>query len=330
MNQRTPPAGYEFMTPQAQARADRAGKARDQQAEIRAANGARPLGPPDGLWEPSAWDGKIPTRLWIVPGLVPLSTVTMITGNGGEGKSLLAAQLAASAVTGTPWLGREVRQVRSLMIHCEDDKAEMTRRGDGMLKPWGRDMTDLDGLTFIDRDGETSSVMYEAFHNDVTGRFTEFFQRTYVTVQGLGAQLLILDSLYNFFGGNENVRSQVNEFIGGLKRLAKKLTCAVVIIAHPSRAGMSTGAGDAGSTAWHNAVRSRLYLHRKKHPSGDPDQKGPLVLETMKANYGPLDGPIHLVWDDGRFMPTAGGTEAKVKLEDDEPTFDKTLFGEQM
>lgn len=327
MNERVPPAGYELMSPASQQRADRAVGARQRQAENVARIGMRPFGPGDGLWEPTAWDGSIPTRQWLVPGLVPSATVTMLTGNGGEGKSLLAAQLAAAAVTKTPWLGRDVRQVRTLMIHCEDDRAEMTRRGDGMLKPWGRTLHDLDGLTFMDRDGTSSSVMYEAMSNDVTGRFTEFYERTHMTVQSLGAQLLVLDSLYNFFGGNENIRSQVNEFIGGLKQLAKKLTCTVVLIAHPSRAGMSTGAGDAGSTAWHNAVRSRLYLHRKKHPSGDPDQKGPLVLEPMKANYGPLGGPIPIVWDDGRFMPLAGGSVAD--SQDDEPVFDRSMFGDR-
>lgn len=296
------PAGHEFMSLEAKERAARTQGARRRQQEIVARIGLRAFSPNDGLWEPSAWDGTIPGRLWIVPGLVPLATVTMLTGNGGEGKSLLAAQLAAAAVTHATWLGREVRQVRALMIHAEDDRDEMTRRSDGLLRQSSRDMRDLDGLTFLDRDGETSSLMYEAFANDVTGRFTEFYDRTWATVQSLGAQLLILDSLYNFFGGNENVRSQVNEFIGGLKRLAKKLNCAVVLVAHPSRAGIASGAGDAGSTAWHNAVRSRLYLHRKKHPSGDPGQRGPLVLEPMKSNYGPLGDAIPITFEAGRFV----------------------------
>ncbi|MCA0199893.1 MAG: AAA family ATPase [Proteobacteria bacterium] len=296
------PAGHEFMSLDAKERASRVRGARRRQQEVLARIGPRAFTPNDGLWEPSAWDGNIPARLWIIPGLIPMASVTMLTGNGGEGKSLLAAQLAAAAVTHSTWLGYEVRQVRALMIHAEDDKDEITRRSDGLLKPSGRDMRDLDGLTMLDRDGDVSSIMYEAMGQDVTGRFTEFYERTWSTVQTLGAQLLILDSLYNFFGGNENIRSQVNEFIGGLKRLAKKLNCAVVLVAHPSRAGMTSGAGDAGSTAWHNAVRSRLYLHRKKHPSGDPDEKGPLVLEPMKSNYGALGEAIPIAFEGGRFV----------------------------
>lgn len=328
MNELPPEAP--FMTLEAKERMQRQQNARVRQREAVQRIGPRAFKPGDGIWEPSAWDGTVPTRKWIVPGLVPAGTVTMLTGNGGEGKSLLAAQLGAAAATGREWIGRDVRQVRVFMIHCEDDRDEMIRRGSGLLTPAGLDLRDLDGMTMLDRDGEESSVMYEAMSHDVSGRFTEFFERTWVTVQELGCQLLILDSLYNFFGGNENIRSQVNEFIGGLKRLAKKLECAVVLIAHPSRAGMSTGAGDAGSTAWHNAVRSRLYLHRRKHPSGDPDQKGPLVLEPMKANYGPLGDAIHLTWDNGRFVALTETTGVPAAQDEEkEPVFDRSMFGER-
>lgn len=298
-----PPAGYEFMNPQAQERARRTSGARQQQAKI-ASLGPRALGPGDGLIEPTAWEGQpIPTRKWIVPGLIPADTVTLLTGNGGDGKSLLAVQLLKSSVTHTRWLGREVKNVRCLGIFAEDDKDELMRRTDGALTAERMSFGDLDGLTFVDRDG-LDSVMYEADHNETSGRITPFFAQVWQTVQELGAQLLVLDSLYNFFGGNENVRSQANQFIGELKRLSRKLSCAVVLVAHPSRAGMGQGGdGTAGNTAWHNAVRSRLYLHRKKHPSGDPDKKGPLMLEHMKSNYGKPEDAIEIMWEEGRFVP---------------------------
>lgn len=258
----------------------------------------------DGLYDPVAWDGEpIPGREWIVDGLIPCNTVTLLTGNGGEGKSLLGVQLLAAAVTSTKWLGRTVKRVRGMGIFCEDDKDELMRRTDGILGPDGLTFSDLDGLTFFDRDGK-DSVMYEAEHNDNSGRLTNFFHRVQQTVAMDGAQILVLDSLYNFFGGNENSRPQVNQFIAGLKTLAKECMCAVVVVGHPSRAGMGLGGdGTSGNTAWHNAVRSRLYLHRKKHPGNDPDKKGPLVLEHMKSNYGQVETAIELMYDRGRFVP---------------------------
>lgn len=317
-----PPAGYELMAPEVQERARRNYASRAQQEERVTSIGPRKLTPGDGIRQPSSWDDVIKPRQWIVPGLIPAAQVTMITGNGGEGKSLISAQLTVAADIGIQWLGHNVNRVRSVYVHCEDDEDEMKRRIHGIVTPEGKDFSDLENLLLIDRDDAETSLFYEAMGNDPSGRFTEFYQRVYETVRDYGAQLLVLDSLYNFFGGNENIRSQVTEFIGGLKRMAKRLNCAVVIVAHPGRAGMGQGGdGTSGSTAWHNAVRSRFYLHRKKHPSGDPEKQGPLVFEHMKANYGGKVAAAELFWDRGRFMPTVDV--------DAGPAFDRTMFGDR-
>lgn len=259
--------------------------------------------PQDGMIEPTAWEGQhIPGRRWIVNGLIPRGEVTMLTGNGGEGKSLLTVQLLTALVTGTSWLGLAVPNVRALGVYCEDDEHELMRRTNGVLSEQGLGFGDLDGLSFVCRKGK-DSVLYEAMYNDMTGTLTTFYHRLRGTMVHLGAQVLVLDSLYNFFAGNENNRAQANQFINALCEIAQETDGAVVLVAHPSMQGMATGSGTAGNTAWHNAVRSRLYLHRKKHPSGDPDKKGPLVLEHMKGNYAGNTPPIELFYEMGRFVP---------------------------
>ena len=50
-------------------------------------------------------DQPVPERDWLVPGLVPSGTVTLLGGDGGTGKSLVTLQLAAAIALGTPWLG---------------------------------------------------------------------------------------------------------------------------------------------------------------------------------------------------------------------------------
>lgn len=324
MNDLPPEAA--FMPIEAVEKRQRSQARRQQQPSVPRI-GPRELGEADGVRDPATWTGAIPGRQWLVTGLIPLDQVTMITGNGGEGKSLIAAQLAASAVTGMSWLGHDVKQVKSAIVHCEDDEDEMKRRLNGILEPQGHSFGDLDDLILIDRDGKDDSLMYEAMNNDTLGRFTDFYARLEATVAKERIRLLVLDSLYNFFGGNENMRPQVTQFVGGLKRIAKTYGCAVVVIAHPGRAGMSQGGdGTSGSTAWHNAVRSRFYLHRRKHPSGDPDKKGPLVFEHMKANYGPKEGAIEIFYDRGRFVPTVDPPAPASEPQDDLP-FDNSNFG---
>jgi RecA-family ATPase len=65
---------------------------------------------------------------------------------------------------------------------------------------------------------------------------------------------------------------------------------------------VSDESGLSGSTAWHNSVRSRLYL---KTATNDEDARdtGLRVLEMRKSNYGPQAENIPLRWDAGVFKP---------------------------
>jgi hypothetical protein len=70
----------------------------------------------------------------------------------------------------------------------------------------------------------------------------------------------------------------------------------VLLLAHvdkgTSRARKPEGSeGYSGSTAWHNSVRSRLYMTRAEN--------GSISLEHQKSNFGKLRDPIALTWPDG-------------------------------
>ena len=54
---------------------------------------------------------------------------------------------------------------------------------------------------------------------------------------------MIFDALADLFGGEENVRRHVRGFIVLLKQLAIRQKLAVILIAHPSLTGMSSGSG---------------------------------------------------------------------------------------
>jgi RecA-family ATPase len=257
----------------------------------------------DGVLDPLQWEGRsAPQRQWIVPGLVPRREVTLLTGVGGEGKSLLAAQLQFATSHGGRWLGRRVRRINSLSLFCEDNKEEIWRRFEGISN--GEGIGFSENMIPVCRKGK-DNVIYEADNYDMVGRTTAFYDQIRRTIDKHGAQLLILDSLYNFFGGNENIRPQANRFIGHLGKIAEDIDGSVLIIAHPSMAGITSKSGRAGSTAWHDAVRSRLYLHRLAHPSGDLEKEGPLVVQHMKANYALKEKPTEIVWEHGRFVPVA-------------------------
>src|SRR5262249_31901008 len=67
--------------------------------------------------------------------------------------------------------------------------------------------------------------------------------------------------------------------------------------------GISTGTGLSGSTAWHNSVRSRCYLHPATTEKGDEPDPELRELTFLKNNYGPLSERVLLRWKAGVFVP---------------------------
>lgn len=252
----------------------------------------------DGIIDPITLQGQpVPARPWLVPGLIPLRNVTFLNGDGGVGKSLLSLQLLMAAATGGSWISEPVKRCRAFGVFAEDDKDEIHRRLVDVCNATGTGLGDLEDLKLASRVGLDNVLM--TFGPGDTGDQSAFFSEVMNTSLNFGAELIVLDSLHDLFAGNENNRSQARQFVNSLRLLATECDAAVVVNCHPSAAGMSTGTGTSGSTAWNNAIRSRLYLTR---PTGEEVDNDARVLKTMKANYGRAGGEIKLRWENGAFQ----------------------------
>ncbi|SDL09443.1 AAA family ATPase [Paracoccus chinensis] len=255
-------------------------------------------------------DGReVPVRDWLVPGMIPSGTVTLLSGDGGTGKSLLALQLAVACALGRPWIGRQVAGGTALYVSAEDDEAELHRRLAGILQAGGADFLDLDQLSLRSLAGE-DALLTALDARTGHQRITDLFRELDAFLTDLRPALVVLDTLADLFPGNENDRAQARQFIGLLRGIAIRHSCAVVLLAHPSLSGIQSGTGMSGSTGWHNSVRSRLYLHRVIQGDEEPNPDA-RVLQTMKANYGPTGEEISLTWRDGVFSvdPTESGLD---------------------
>lgn len=251
---------------------------------------------PEGLQ-----DKPVPERNWIVPDLVPCGAVTSISGDGGVGKSLLMMQLMTAVALGKQWIGKPTTACRTLGVFCEDEIDELHRRQTSINEFYETDFDGLDDMQWLSRVGENSLMM--TFDREDVGTATEFFQQVHNAAQDFGAGLIVLDSLHDLFGGNENNRPQARQFIGLLRTMALDNDGAVVLTAHPSLTGISSGSGTSGSTAWHNAVRSRLYLQRPKVDEGEEVDDFERVLSGKKANYAAGgSGTTSLRWEKGVFI----------------------------
>ena len=250
---------------------------------------------------PSQWSGKqVPERRWIVDGMVPSGAVTMLTGDGGLGKSLLTMQLLVAAAAGRPWLGLPVSPCRCLGIFCEDEADELHRRLADIADFYEIGFDGLQNLRLVSRVGKAN----ELWTVDKYGKPKEpslLYRQVLDEARSFGAQLVVLDSLHDLFPGNENDRTQARRFIGMLRHIALSVDGAVILCAHPSLSGMSSGSGSAGSTAWNNACRSRWYLSRPKEEDQEQTSDS-RILRGMKSNYGRTGETIRLRWSQGVFV----------------------------
>lgn len=240
----------------------------------------------------------VPPREWLVPDMVPNKTVTLFSGDGGTGKSLLALQLAVAAASGTSWINKPVKEGHVIFLSAEDDDDELHRRLDDILSADGIGYGDVPNLIMGSLAGQNALLAVESGLGLIA---SELFKQLEDLADCEDPALVVIDTLADVYPANENDRAKVRQFIGILRSLAINHRCAVLLLGHPSLTGLNSGSGTSGSTAWNNSVRSRLYLERIHDDGYEPDPDARL-LSTKKANYGRVGDETKLKWEAGRFV----------------------------
>ena len=64
-------------------------------------------------------------KAFVIPWFAPAGEVTLFTGPGSAGKSLLAQQLATALAAGVPTLRLEMGQAPAIYLTCEDDEGQL-------------------------------------------------------------------------------------------------------------------------------------------------------------------------------------------------------------
>ena len=253
----------------------------------------------------SAWANVRPEpRRWLWPEWIPRGTTTVLYGDGGTGKSLLAQQLATACATGAPFLGQPVEACPAFCLFCEDDGAELLRRQVAVNTALGVEMAALDRMHVVPASGEDNLLM--VYDRRGMGQATPFGALFQAMAAAADPGLIVVDTVADTFGGNEVTRSDVRQFISWLNGLAARTDAAVLMLAHPSLLGMSSGRGASGSTAWTNGARSHLYLSRPlDEAAGAPvsREQADRVLARKKANYAARGAELGIVWREGAFVP---------------------------
>jgi RecA-family ATPase len=263
--------------------------------------------------EPMDWEtlaGVIPEPVHFrVAGWLPERTTTLLSANGGVGKSNLGLQLAVALCTGSQWLGMDVTQSRVLVLSAEDEARTVHFRVSNICADVGVDLAVLSGsLTVYDMTQQDCVLWREGV--------TERMQWLADTVQATRADVVIIDNASDVFASNENDRAEVRGFMRSLNLIAAGLNCAVLLLAHVDKASVRSGAGAdtdstfSGSTAWNNSARSRWAMLREGEA---------ISLRHEKSNFGQRQEEMRLEFDAGakvfrRFGQIPGAAAARELL----------------
>jgi RecA-family ATPase len=276
---------------------------------------ARPL----ALVCPPAWrDVPLPPMRWLATNRIPAGDATILSGDGGGGKTTVALQLAV-AVAGRlgDWLGTVCEAGPVIFFSGEEPEHEMRRRLQRVARKRGMEPADIENLHFHFADPDKCLLGVARPNGSIMP--TPLFVALAAAAEEIRPALIVVDSIAATFGGNQNDRVHARTFVAMFRRLAQAVDCAVLLLDHPSLAGITSGTGRGGSMDWQNATRARLHLETVAGDDGSTCR----VLEVKKTNYGPSGEKVRLQWEDGCFVPegTASAPHQAAALNAAEQTY---------
>lgn len=220
---------------------------------------------------------------WIVDGIIPLGEVTILTARGNTGKSLWCMQLQFTMSAGLDMHARTTAHGVSLGYYCEESRDRLTERAIDVAKSAGISLDAIDqaGMCSLRKERVKHLIRYDARLGTLEP--TGMFLRIEEDIAHHQPQLVILDSRFLMFGGEQNWAEHVTFFMTLLSELADRYQIAIILVSHPSKGADSIGV--AGSAAWYDACRSMVSLDPERAEDGFETGSGRCTLNVIKGNY---------------------------------------------
>lgn len=258
-------------------------------------------------------------------GLLPLSRVGVLAGEGGVGKSTLLTLLAAAVTTGTPWCGLPVASPGPvLLVMAEEDGQEVWRRLHHTLHalrlPEDQVATVEANLVVLPLAGELCALTQEGGNDTLV---TSFCRNLVAAAREMGAEaggfrLVVLDPLSRFAGPDveaDNAAAtrliQVVERLTALPGPTPGVGPTVLLSHHTTKA--SRLEGTTAATAVRGAsglVDGARWVATVTAVRGEETATPFLGFAVVKNNYGPTTDFLVLRRDENHEgMPRAATRE---------------------
>jgi RecA-family ATPase len=208
---------------------------------------------------------------WRVADFVPEGHLTMLIGDGGTGKSILALYLALRICTGRPFFEMETRKGRVLYVDHELDRDEQLRRVHRIARAMDIDASD-----------SSLSDRFQYWRPTHPLGSEEHQENLLEAVDVHEIDLVILDSLTMGARGDVTDVADVVPIMQHLRQWPT--TVAIDHVSHSTAKGSAAQARAFGSVFKRNAARSSLTLAQS--------ETGGYALQQEKSNFSEGDGRL--------------------------------------
>lgn len=180
---------------------------------------------------------------WLWEPYIPFNKITMLQGDPGEGKTMLALQLAAACTTGEALPGMKPMAPFNVIYQSAEDGLADT------IKPRLMDAgADQSRIFFVKEDKKPLTLLD---------------QRIEEAICEAEARLMILDPIQAFLGGrvDMNRANEVRDVLSRVGAVAERTECAIFLLGHLNKAaGISSAYRGLGSIDFRAAARSVLLV----------------------------------------------------------------------
>ena len=198
-------------------------------------------------------------REWLIAGILPLGSVMLLAASGGTGKSTLIYNWALNIALGQPWSKRRCRKGKSLIIQSDEPLVDTSEK--------------LGVIGYAEAGLEPGDIAFWE-----TWRFAHMTQLE-DHVRKHKPSFIAIDSLTACLAGMDVdlVRSNAGDVLYGLRDIANKYNCSIVILHHLNKSG-----GLRDSTSFVDNVSEVVKLTRPEN-NPDPNQ---FSFEWLKSRSG--------------------------------------------
>lgn len=199
--------------------------------------------------------------------LLPLGTVVVFAGRGGEGKSTYALDLIADLNAGRANGDLAGMEVPALIVSIEDDwstvmKPRLQAAGANLDLVWRLAVTST-----VDKDTRETTLALPLDTDLIRAAIIE-----------TGARLVVLDPATSLMAGDLNKREDVRRSLDALLVLAQETDATFVLIVHFAKGSGNVSEKISGSHALRDAARCVLLF-------ATDEDTGNRIVSIDKANY---------------------------------------------